>query len=166
MDRVKVLRIVFFILMILTCITIFCFSNQNGEASKGVSGRVIRKVIDIFPGTKNKSEEEKVEITEQLQLLVRKLAHFSIYTILGITSTGFINTFSIKNKSKIGIAFLIGFIYAISDEIHQMFSFGRSARISDVCVDSCGVAFGIFLTFLVIVVYRKIKEKKLERSNS
>ena len=69
-------------------------------------------------------------------------------------------------KNKIGIAFLIGFLYAISDEIHQMFSSGRSARVFDVCIDSCGVAFGIFLTFLVIVVYRKIKEKKLERSIS
>ena len=92
MDKLKVLRVIFFILMILTCIVIFCFSNQDGEESKGVSGRVIRKVIDIFPGTKNKTEEEKIQITEKLQLLVRKLAHFTIYTILGITSSGFINT--------------------------------------------------------------------------
>ena len=165
MDKLKVLRVIFFILMILTCIVIFCFSNQDGEESKGVSGRVIRKVIDIFPGTKNKTEEEKIQITEKLQLLVRKLAHFTIYTILGITSSGFINTFSLKINRKIGFAFLIGFFYAISDEIHQLFSSGRSARGLDVCIDSLGVMFGILLTFLVISLCRKIRKKSLEKVN-
>ena len=111
MKKTKITRYIFFTLMILTCIIIFIFSSQNGEESTEVSDGFISKIIDIFPLTKNQTEDQKQEIIKNLQFIVRKTAHFSIYTILGITSMGFINTYNISYKKKIGISFLIGFLY-------------------------------------------------------
>lgn len=141
--------------MISTCIIIFQFSSQNGEKSGNISGNFTRKVIEILPKTKNQTEEQKNQLVEKIEFPVRKMAHFSIYTALGITSMGFINTYNMTRQKKIGIAFLIGFLYAISDEIHQVFSDGRTAKVLDVCIDSSGVTFGIFIILGIIMIDRK-----------
>ena len=101
MKKTKITRYIFFTLMILTCIIIFIFSSQNGEESTEVSDGFISKIIEIFTLTQNQTEEQKQETIENLQFIVRKTAHFSIYTILGMTSMGFINTYNISCKKKI-----------------------------------------------------------------
>ena len=73
---------------------------------------------------------------------------------------GFINTYNISYKKKIGISFLIGLLYAISDEFHQLFSSGRTAKIMDVGIDSAGVIFGIFIVYIIIKIYKNVKTKK------
>ena len=84
------------------------------------------------------------------------MAHFTIYTIAGINIYGFINTYNMKKKNKILGALLVGIMYAISDEIHQMFSGERTASPIDVCIDSCGVLFGIGI-FLLVKNIRNMK---------
>ena len=41
-----------------------------------------------------------------------------------------------------------GILYGISDELHQAFIPGRTARFSDVCIDSLSVAFGMGLFWI------------------
>ena len=43
------------------------------------------------------------------------------------------------------LAYGLTVIYAVSDEIHQAFVPGRSAQLSDVCIDACGAAIGLSL---------------------
>ena len=96
------------------------------------------------------NEEEKEEVIENCQFVVRKLAHFSIYAILGINILGFVNTYkNFKFKSQIEITLFSGFLYAVSDEFHQMFSGGRTASPKDVCIDTLGVLFGIGIFLLI-----------------
>ena len=57
---------------------------------------------------------------------------------------------------------LFGYLYATSDEFHQMFSNGRTASPKDVCIDTLGVLFGIGLYMLVKKIIITIKEHKLE----
>ena len=156
--NLKVQRIIFAILTIASFVAIFIFSSQNGEESGSLSREVSKKIIDILQIDKNLSEVEKENLIENSQIIIRKLAHFTIYTIVGINIFGFINTFSVKNKLM--IAFVIGCLYAVSDEIHQMFTDDRAASIRDVFIDSCGVLFGIciFLILVKIVNYIKIKK--------
>ena len=47
-------------------------------------------------------------------------------------------------------SWLFATIYAITDEIHQHFIPGRVAAPLDVCVDSAGALFGVYLVFLVM----------------
>lgn len=158
--NLKIQRIIFGILTAITFITIFIFSNQNGEKSGSVSRDFTKKVIDILHIDKNLNEIEKENLIENSQFIVRKLAHFTIYTIAGINLYGFINTYNIKNKYKMIGALLVGIIYATSDEIHQMFSGGRTPAVMDVFIDSCGVLFGINM-FLITNKIIKNKKQKL-----
>lgn len=157
MNKNLIARIIFLILIIINCIVIFIFSSQNGEKSSDVSGSFVRKIIEILPGTEELSENEKEQLIEKLQFIVRKGAHFTIYTLLGIFIMGFMNTFIISQKKKILFSFLFGIIYAITDEFHQLFSSGRTAKILDVVIDTLGVGFGILIISVIIYL---IKRKK------
>ena len=157
--NLKIQRIIFAILTITTFVTIFIFSSQNGEKSGSTSREFTKKIIEILQLDKNLSENEKENLIENSQFVIRKLAHFTIYTIAGINIYGFVNTFDAIKKNKIVVALLVGVAYAISDEIHQMFSGDRTPAIRDIIIDSCGVLFGICI-FLVINKIIKIRKNK------
>lgn len=140
-------RIIYFILIIIWMITVFCFSNQNGAESQDTSDTITDKVVQTV--YKSDNIEKKQEIKGVVNFIVRKLAHFTIYFIGGILIFGFLNTFSIKMKYIIILTIMFGFLYAISDEIHQLFISDRSARIMDVLIDTCGVALATISRYLV-----------------
>ena len=155
--NLKIQRIIFAILTLSTFVTIFIFSSQNGEASGTTSRGFTKKVIEILRLDRNLSENEKENLIENSQFVIRKLAHFTIYTIAGINIYGFFNTYNMKKKNKILCAVLIGVLYAISDEIHQMFSGERTPAIRDVIIDSCGVLFGIGIFLIIKKLINNIK---------
>ena len=156
-----IFRIITLILLTLTLISIFNFSNQDGQASSGVSRKVAKKIIDIYPYTKNLNEENKNQIAEKIQPIIRKGAHLSIYTLVGILIMSFISTYKIKLKYQFLISILVGLVYASSDEIHQSFIPGRNASIIDVGIDTSGVLLGIILVLIIISVYKKLTKNKI-----
>jgi VanZ family protein len=154
------IRIISLTLLLLTFVQIFNFSSQNGDESGSLSREVVRKAIDIFPYTKNFSEETKTEIVEKAQPIVRKLAHFSIYTLVGIFIMSFMSTYTIHLKYKFLVSILVGLIYAISDEYHQSFTPGRTPSIIDVGIDTYGVILGIIIVMIVISVLKALTKNK------
>lgn len=94
----------------------------------------------------------------------RKGAHIGEYFILTLL---FLNLFK-KQYFKIKEVFLIAglgsLLYAFSDEIHQLFVFGREGKITDVAFDLVGIISGIFVVGLFIRIKNmKIFKKKLEK---
>ena len=55
-----------------------------------------------------------------------------------------------------------GILYAITDEVHQLYIPGRSGKWQDVCIDSIGVLLGIFVLLLIVEIIYKIKQKKIQ----
>ena len=153
-------RITMLILLGLTFMSIFNFSSQDGKVSSGLSKKVARKMVDVFPYTKNLSEKTKNKIVEKTQPIIRKGAHLSIYTLVGIFIMSFISTYKIHLKYKFLISILVGLVYASSDEIHQSFIPGRTASIIDVGIDTAGVFLGIILVLIIISVYKALTEKQ------
>lgn len=152
-------RIIFGILIIINCAIIFKFSSQNSEKSTQTSGFVVNIVVNIISNINKNAKEEN--LTDNVTFIVRKCAHFSIYTLLGIWLMNFSNTFkNMSTKKKILICILFGILYASSDEFHQSFVSGRSPEIRDVCIDTCGVLFGNILVILVgriMLAYKNAK---------
>jgi VanZ family protein len=70
-------------------------------------------------------------------LVLRKLAHATEYAILG--------ALLVRATGRAGVAFGLGVIYAVSDEVHQSFVTGRHGAPLDVAIDALGVAVGIAL---------------------
>ncbi|MEG1705249.1 MAG: VanZ family protein [Clostridia bacterium] len=149
-----IIIVISFILVICWMILVFLFSSQISDESSKTSGCLIETIIKLITG----NNANKVLI-ESLQHIVRKLAHFSIYAIGGILILSHINVSYENLKYKKTIALIIGIIYAITDEIHQLFIPGRSGNIKDICIDSLGVATGILLIYLVRFYIMKIRKK-------
>ena len=147
----NIIRAVLLILVIVISSIIFGFSAQDGETSGGISKGVITIIADVF----NLNGDTRNIFIEKGEGVIRKLAHFGIYTLLGLASMGFIATFNLKRKNQILITTVWGFLYASTDELHQMFINGRNASFLDVLLDTSGVIFGI----LLIIIYFKIHKR-------
>lgn len=73
-----------------------------------------------------------------VDFIVKKTAHLVEYAILYFLA---FRAFSKKNAYQ--KAFLLGIIYAFSDEIHQLFTPGRTAKVRDILVfDLSGLIIG------------------------
>ena len=152
----NIIRVVLLVLVIAISAVIFGFSAQDGETSGGISKRVITIIADII----NLNGDTRNIFVKKGEGVVRKLAHFGIYTLLGLASMGFIATFNLKRKNQILITIIWGFIYASTDELHQMFINGRNASFLDVLLDTSGVIFGILLVIFIMYCYKKYYLKK------
>lgn len=82
----------------------------------------------------------KTDFKSMTDLVLRKIAHITEYFILTLL---FFRTFtsskSLNKKHAIVIAVFMAFLYAVSDEFHQVFVENRDGRILDVLVDSLGI---------------------------
>lgn len=159
-------------LLIILCGVIFWFSSNNGQASSSQSGRVVDLICRIFfPKMDNLSNERQFAIIEILTVIVRKAAHFSIYALLGgIAFAAFF--FPVKNKAKrLLYSVIFVFLYACTDEFHQVFISERTGRISDVIIDTVGGTLGALIIFGVIAVIEarrivRAAEKQTQAENS
>ena len=70
-------------------------------------------------------------------LVLRKLAHAAEFAVLG--------ALLVRAIGRAGIAFALGTLYAVSDELHQMVVPGRVGSPLDVTIDAVGIAFGVLL---------------------
>ena len=152
----NIIRIILGILLIGTFFIIFGFSNQSGEESSGISRKVTEFIAEKIL---NIPDNAKQEIIENMEGIVRKIAHFSIYTLVGILIMAFMSTYKLLLWKKLGISIMGGLIYAISDEYHQSFIPGRSAEVRDVLIDLSGVIFGIIIVLVIILLYKALGEK-------
>lgn len=158
--KIIIYRIILLILLAATFTCIFNFSAQNGSQSSSISQKVAKIIIDILPSTKNLEEEQKNNLVEQSQKIIRKGAHFSIYMVVGILIMAFMCTYNVKQKTRIFVSICVGLLYAISDETHQYFIPGRQASPIDVGIDTCGVITGILIVLVIWTIVNKIKIKK------
>ena len=142
----KVVKICF---LVLWMALIFSFSNQKDVDSSKISDSFIdRTVVKIYKAfNENITKEKESEIIEKYTYPIRKLAHYTLYFILGILSFLVVKDYSI-NKKLIIYSLLICFLYACSDEFHQLFIIGRSARVLDVMIDTFGSLCGISIFYI------------------
>lgn len=126
-------------------------ASESSELSVGISALII-KAIDLLP--------IPFHIDMQFfHFFIRKSAHFFAYFILGVL---LFNAFNVSNVQQLkGCLSSIGIciIYAISDEVHQLFIPGRSGQISDVLIDSSGATVGIILYSYLLKIIRKVRDK-------
>ncbi len=150
----KTKKIVTLILIIIWMITIFYFSNQHSEESSNLSGGVTLKVLKIL-----KVAPETEEQLENIETLIRKLAHFFMYLAGGVLILLHINLYETSKNKKMLLAQLVGTMYAITDEVHQIYVPGRSGEIKDILIDSLGILTGIGVVLLIKkIIKSKLKE--------
>lgn len=116
-------------------ILIFLFSSQVATESSELSGRIVNSIAPVAPEI----------IKSSLTFLVRKSAHVFLYFVLGILTANFLVSYKLKAKLVYIYSLIFVFVYAITDEIHQLFVAGRSGEVRDVLMDTVAGAVGIAL---------------------
>jgi VanZ family protein len=127
-------------------IIIFLFSHQSAEVSNQ-NNELIVYIFDLL------GLDLHSAFGEIIDYIIRKIAHFAEYFILYIL---FYNVFKErKTFSKSLLYSLIGvFLYACTDEFHQIFVPGRTGKIGDVIIDTAG---GL-VALTVIYIYNTLKK--------
>lgn len=149
------------LLVLAVMVMIFCFSAQNGQQSGAMSGRITTWVLNlVIPEFSEFSPEKQDAIRSTVGLIIRKLAHFSEYALLGFSLL--LHIHQIEKKTLVRLPWLwawgIGTLYAASDEFHQGFVAGRGPSVVDVMIDSAGVIAGVLV--MLWILYRRRVGKK------
>lgn len=118
-------------------LVIFTLSHQSAAVSSGQSGVIVGHLQQAMPGVS----------TAILTFLVRKSAHIIAYFVLGILMYRALRI-SIRRwraRTVASLALLSCTLYAVTDEIHQLFVPGRSGELRDVMIDSIAALVGVGL---------------------
>ncbi len=121
-------------------------SNTNGNDSSSQSNFFANIILQFINIDK-----------ETLTFLIRKVAHMSEYAILALFTYYALIKIAFNKRIIFQITFLISFLYACSDEFHQLFISGRSGQFTDVLIDSTGC--------LIMLLFLYLWQKKKNESN-
>ena len=130
------------LLIILWMILIFVMSSFNANDSANQSNIIVHFISYVF----------NINNLELLSFIVRKLAHFSEYFLLGLLVTIDFNviTKSTKYLTVMLSCFLTGIFTALIDESIQTFTPGRAGMVMDVWLDFSGFLFAFsFMTIYI-----------------
>ncbi|MBO4864036.1 MAG: VanZ family protein [Eubacterium sp.] len=156
----KVRKIFFTILSIICMVVIFLYSSRDAalstQDSYAVGLTIGNLTIEDFDTW---TELEQYQYAGSIDHPVRKTAHFIEYFTLGALLFGAWYDKKHKNLSNVFLPLLIGTLYAITDEIHQLLVSGRAGMVSDVILDACGVLAGVLLIFLIVKLVLKINKR-------
>lgn len=135
---------------LLVCCLVFIWGNSllPGDISGAISDYVKRILASLFEQGEPKPEGSG--------FLLRKMAHFTEFTALGLCLCWLFGMFG-KGTLR---PFLCGTAAACVDETIQRFVPGRGPSLRDVCIDSGGVLLGVIL--LTLGHYYLCKKKQLE----
>jgi len=131
------------------------FSNQSGESSNDISKNILTEFALAVQNITNINLFDYLELNN-INYVFRKMMHFTEYMVLTIVLYNFIKVFRLPILVKYIIAFALPAIYAVSDEIHQMYISGRTARIEDIFIDMSGMIVGL----LCVILWKRKKHSK------
>lgn len=154
--KINILRAVLIILLLANLWIIFGFSNQNGKESGSLSRKITEVITKNIKAIQNLEIYQKEKVLSKIEHIVRKIAHFSLYTSVGFLTMSLMSTYKLTYKQRIILSLCIGITYAITDEIHQMYVPNRGPSLGDVLIDTSGVIFGILIVILGIKIYKKV----------
>lgn len=128
------------------------FSGNDAELSTKKSDVIVEKVVEVIDVISEKKVTPKTY--KDVEFVVRKLAHFANFFILGFLFLLLAELTDGKCiKRTIFVALICGLIGALIDEGHQLFVSGRSGELRDVCVDFSGALFGCILFTIMRMVW-------------
>ena len=169
-DTVK--RIVFVVCIILTVawmMVIFGFSSNDAQESTAQSHTVTEIIIRIFNRDfDNMTQVEQEAMVSEFDGIVRKIAHFIAYAVLGflmyfsLSLVPFVHHTNIYKPIILSLPLSI--LFAATDEYHQTFVSGRAGRFSDILIDSCGALCGtLFALAVMSIAIRMMMDSKNKR---
>lgn len=119
-----------------------------------VSYRLVSVIDNV--AHKKWNDEKKEELAQIIDYPVRKAAHMSEYALLTLLTFGAVCTK--KGKRRYIIPISITFLYACTDEFHQLFVNGRAGRFTDVLIDTSGGVIMLLIVFIISLAVLRHKK--------
>ena len=159
MKKRLVMRYVFIGLSVLLAVVIFLFSSQDRTQSGETSEGFAEFWRDVLSGMVPSS------FLDWMAEYIRKGAHIFLYACLGLTVTLSCMTFDFGRMewAYFALPVLLCFLYACTDEIHQIFVAGRSGKFADVLVDGIGFVLSALVCNLIRVLSHFLKKRKEQK---
>lgn len=142
--KAKRLKLLSLIATVVILVAIWLFSAQSAAESSSLSGGLAQFLMKLPLG-------DNLALVEGLDHILRKMAHFTIYALLGVSLAGVM--IDMRKVRLISIVVLLGAMVAMIDEWHQSFVPGRGPGWSDVLLDTMGVLAGVCLVVGLRWVY-------------
>lgn len=159
--REKILILINAALIIIWCGFIFYLSSktapQSNSQSKPVADKIVR-TLDKIEG-KNSPEPVLVKKTKSLNDLLRDYAHSACYFILAFLAINLLYLLKLKKAISVFLTVIFCSLYALSDEIHQLFVPGRAFQISDIVNDVLGAVLALIIYIFIRFVTKKYFSK-------
>ena len=130
-------RLFFILLSVFLMAAIFYFSDMPANQSNAVSEPVAEAA-----GLSNSE--------------MRKIAHFLCFSFLSVSFWGLFSTFQKLRFPKV-YAFIATVLYAVTDEVHQIFVPGRACEWEDLVTDSAGALVVLLLFSFFALLFRRKK---------
>ncbi len=148
----KIHIMVSWVLVVICMGIIFLLSAQNGEESSDLSGSFVMALLNGLG----------IVIDEGV---LRSIAHCLEFMGLSVLLFNAVYVTWALKVTPI-VAFLGTVLYAITDEIHQIFVPGRAFQISDILVDSTGALIGVIASFIILQIILSIMKRGNKNGNS
>lgn len=110
--------------------------------------------------TQIQQNQKEEQLIEKLNKPLRKCMHASVYFVLSILIFNCLKTFKISGGKTVIIPIGIAFLYACTDEFHQLFVDGRTSQFTDVLIDTFGAILGVALINIIFCCANKFRVKK------
>jgi len=151
-------------LAVLLCmLAIYILSAQPAVTSNSTSKGIVEYGVETtIKLTKAEiTEPEKWQIINDINSMGREYMHGVVFLVFGLLMKNAVTQSGGKGIRAIVISLVICIVYAISDEIHQIFVPGRALQLSDLAMDSIGSIIGITVMRFVeyILNFRRIYSK-------
>lgn len=163
----KIIKSIIILIPVILCMgLIYYFSSQNSTQSdtvsqnftKGIAG-ILFKNFDLF------SLNFQNTIIFELNMFIRKVAHFSVFFLMSIFIYAELTIWFKKYLMNGIITTAFCMLYALFDEFHQSFIPGRTPLIKDIFIDTAGALLGVIFCFSIISVIHFIKYN-IKKNNS
>lgn len=155
MKKIKKRTFVFGLIFITWLLVIFSFSAMNARSSSDLT----TVAINILDNIREKSIFidtifNKLTENHSLFYIVRKMAHMFVFCVLQIIIFIFLKTIKTSTLKAIFLSISAVFLYACTDEFHQLFVSGRSGQFTDVMIDTIGGLIGVFISLSLLSIKR------------
>ncbi len=136
-------KILIILMIIYYSFIIWSFSSHPAEISSKESKSITGILYDKFAVHIEKfSDMGKDMFVRKTDNFVRKCAHFTLFFIFALLISMYVDCYDKDAKVFLLTVFITGVIFAVSDEVHQLFVPGRGCQMRDVLIDSNGILAG------------------------
>lgn len=141
-----------FVVMLIAAIAVLCFIWGNSMVPGAQSDAISIGFRDFLAA--------KLQGISWIHVprnaVIRKLAHVTEFTVLGI-----ILTVMLKGMMRFscGWVLIAGMSAALADETIQLFTGSRTSSVKDVWIDMSGFCTGVVIVMLVMLIWSAVKRR-------